>query len=303
LPWTEKSKPASIASAANQGSSTSPVASPHLAEEEEVGAEALTDLRAMRLPEVHCHVRDGVEPEAFEADPAREPEIRVHEMPGHLRQLGPQVRHARDTTRHVIVTAGAGVRTAEPGPRGGSCQVPGTVADVVVDDIQQQLDPSFVARLRERGQVLLRAKPPIQTREVVRPVAVVRPVGETGTRDEAVNVLHDRRDPQRGDAEIRDLAEVLAEPSQITAVKRAARRAIHVDVPTGIAVGEAVHDGEVPDLVGQRGTTAGAAARATGQSTMQTAAAVKRRRLVIHPSAEPLMPRSPVRQFRAGAAS
>jgi hypothetical protein len=49
---------------------------------------------------------------------------------------------------------------------------------VVVDDLQQQLDPSFVARLRERGQFLLRAEPPVQTREVVGPVAVVRRIGE-----------------------------------------------------------------------------------------------------------------------------
>jgi hypothetical protein len=77
----------------------------------------------MLPPERHADVLQGIEPEAFEADAAREFEVGVQQVLLHLGQLSAQIRQTCDTARHVVLPAAARVGRAEP------CRVAGRVKE------------------------------------------------------------------------------------------------------------------------------------------------------------------------------
>ena len=83
------------------------------------------------------------------------------------------------------------------------------VPGVVVDHVEQDFHAAGVGSFNERDQLGLGAEALIDALEVVGPVAVVGPVGESRAGDEAVDVVDDRGDPDRGRAERGDLVELL----------------------------------------------------------------------------------------------
>jgi hypothetical protein len=64
-----------------------------------------------------------------------------------------------------------------------------------------------------------------------------------------VDVLYDRRDPQRRDAELANVVEVLLEPLPITPLVARERPGLHLEVVVHIAVGETVDEHLIDDLV------------------------------------------------------
>ena len=135
----EKSKPASISSPANQGSSDSRVAAPDLAEQEEVLAQLRAGAAAVLLPERRgrraspCRAGSRPRPTRF-----AQAELRVQQVLRHLGQLGLEVGQAGD--------AGASRRPgrrcrAPPSAASrlvcGSVEVLRVVAGVVVDHVEQ----------------------------------------------------------------------------------------------------------------------------------------------------------------------
>ncbi len=115
---------------------------------------------------------------------------------------------------------------------------------VVDDDVEDDLHPQAVRRgdeAAERGDV---AEVGVGRAQVLHPVAVVP--GEAGV---AVDVLHDRGDPQGGDAQRLHVVEVVREPLPVAALVVGQRRRVDAHVVALVAVGEAVDEHLVDDLV------------------------------------------------------
>ena len=94
---------------------------------------------------------------------------------------------------------------------------------------------------RRRGQV---AEVRVELREVLLPVAVVAVDVGVG-----VDVLDDGRDPQRRDAEGLEVVEVVLDALPVAALVLRERAGLDVEVVVHVAVGEAVDEELVDDLV------------------------------------------------------
>src|SRR5205807_4667852 len=226
------------------------VAAPHLAEEEETAAQLLAGAAAMLLPEFVADVLDGVEAEAVDARALRPAQLRVEQELHDVAPLGLEVGKAADAAGEVVAAAQTERGVAQPVLRLGIGQVMAAVAAVVVNDVEQHLDAARVAGLDERAEILRSAEARIEPAEVVGPVAVVGPVGEADLVDVAVDVLDQRIDPDGGDAERRDLVELCAQALEVAAVEGARRLAVDGLVVLRVAVGEAVDENEVEDVLG-----------------------------------------------------
>ncbi len=164
------------------------VAPPDLAEEEE----ALPDLVARPLavlgPEVVGDVLDGVEAEAVDAEPLRPGDLGVEEVLRDLGVLGLEVGEAGDARREVVRAAVPLLVRPEPPLRLRVLRVLRLVAGVVVDDVEQDADAARVGGGDEGLEVVFGPEARVEREEVVGPVAVVGPVGETRPGDEARRV-------------------------------------------------------------------------------------------------------------------
>ncbi len=141
----------------------------------------------------------------------------------------------------------AGGARAEDALVGASVQVDVVVEDlpqVVGDDVDDHLDPPRVTGVDHRAQRGEIAKVRVQALEVDLPVAVVAVDARV-----AVHVEHDGADPERRDAELHQVVELIDDALVVAALipREIARRDPHV-VPR-LAVGEAVGEELVDDLV------------------------------------------------------
>ena len=100
----------------------------------------------------------------------------------------------------------------------------------------------------QRGEI---AEVRVQLRQVRGPVAVIAVDARIG-----VDVAHDGRDPQGGDAERREVVEVIDDALPVAALVARERGAIEAKVVAGIAVGEAVDENLVDHLVAPVGDMA-----------------------------------------------
>ena len=249
LPWKPKSKPASISSPENHGSSDS-ASPPHTSPSRKKSLPtSVAGAAAVLLPEGVVHVLHRVQPEAVHAGALRPVELRVQEVLRHLGQLRLEVRQAGDARRHVVLAAGAPLLRAQPALRLGIGEVARVVAGVVVDHVQQHADAAPVSLVHQRAQVLLGAEARIQLVEVVRPVAVIAPVREARAGDEAVDVLHHRGDPQRRHAQRADSSSSCWRRPLRSPPWKAPWAACPPRRCSSDPIREAIHDDEIEDLV------------------------------------------------------
>ena len=158
--------------------------------------------------------------------------------------VGVELGDARDRR----LRAGALQRSAAPDVDVGvPVQVHVVIEDlphVVGDDVEHHLEVLVVRRRRELPELREIPEVRVRLREVLRPVAVVRVDVGVG-----LDVLHDGRDPQRGDAERLDVVEVIDEPLPVAALEAREVAGPHLVVVVHVAVGEAIDEHLVDDLV------------------------------------------------------
>ena len=125
---------------------------------------------------------------------------------------------------------------------------------MVVDHVEQHLDAALVGLFDQGLEVGLAAETRVQAFEVVDPVAVEALVPEfrqaRRLRHLAAGLLQLYRvDPQRGDAQVLELVELLRQALQVAAVPAAGVAQIDARVVAGITIGEAIDEHEVQHFV------------------------------------------------------
>ena len=150
---------------------------------------------------------------------------------------------------------------------------------VIGDDVEHDLEVLFAHAARERGEIQGGTRQVlVEHEEVVGPVAVVAGLAAIGqaalppdriaAAERLVRIVGDRRDPDRPETEVADVAgivqhalEVAAEVADVVGlavrsgdrnIERALRTALLALVVARIAVDEAVGDDEVDRVTGQR---------------------------------------------------
>ena len=116
--------------------------------------------------------------------------------------------------------------------------------DVVGDDVEDHLEAVLVHLLDHLAQLGQIAEVRIDVREILLPIAVIGV--EVGV---GVEVAHHRRDPDRGDAERLQVIEVIDDALPVAALVEPERAGHDVGVVVEIAVGEAIDEQLIDDLV------------------------------------------------------
>ncbi len=106
------------------------------------------------------------------------------------------------------------------------------------------LRPRSCARGREPTEIGDVAEVRIELREVLRPVAVIRIDVGVG-----LDVLHDRRDPERGDTELLHVVEMLGQSAPVAALKAREVTGTNLVIVVVIAIGKAVDEDLIDYLV------------------------------------------------------
>jgi hypothetical protein len=118
------------------------------------------------------------------------------------------------------------------------------LADVVGDHVEDHQHAAGVGGVDQLAQLVQIAEVRVGPQEVLGPVAVV--AGEPGV---LLGVLHHRRDPQRGHAELVEVVELVDHALPVAAVVAGRHAGRDVPVVVGIAVGEAIDHDLVDDLI------------------------------------------------------
>jgi hypothetical protein len=118
------------------------------------------------------------------------------------------------------------------------------LAHVVRDHVEDHEHPLLVRRIDELAQLLEVAEMLVRAQEVLGPVAVIAVEPRV-----VLDVLHDRRDPQRGDAEVLEVIEVVDHALPVATVKLARHRGLDAHVVVRVTIGEPVDHDLVDDLV------------------------------------------------------
>jgi hypothetical protein len=137
------------------------------------------------------------------------------------------------TSVHVVVGAPVAIDVVEE-----------DLAHVIDHDVEHDLHPAVVRLGDHRAQRPEVAEVGIELGEVLLPVTVVARVVRV-----AVDVLDNRRDPQRGDAEGLQVIEVLGDAQPIAALVLIERSRLDVEVVVHVPIREAVDDELVNHLV------------------------------------------------------
>ena len=118
---------------------------------------------------------------------------------------------------------------------------------MVADHVHQDLDSAGVGLLNEFASLLQGPEACIDLREVVRPVAVIAPEARLGKL--VAVLLEERGHPQGRHSQILEIIELTGQSREISPVEGRRVGAGDLAVIARIAIGEAIEEGEIDDLV------------------------------------------------------
>ena len=175
--------------------------------------------------------------------------------------VGQRLHQIAGDRGRVVLVAAVGIR-ADPVARPG--RIHGRYRAGVIDDrVHEHADPAAVRRFDHGPQVVHGSQCGIDGRPVASPVAVIAPGLPGALVDAAVDLLHERRHPDRRHAEAVEVPRLdpAEQAGKVTALEAPQHRAIVLATESGIVCGiavleaigeEEVDGGRVPEVAPSR---------------------------------------------------